>query len=219
MTFSSSASVRFSPGSPGSELARRAVGAGLEARIAPAALAALRDLEFHAGALQVAELLAGIGIASPRCRPAPRRTDPRRCGRCSRCPSRPRPTCALIGALDAKIGQRVDALGRAQPARCRRARHRRRPDRQRARISRAGSWREPRPPLPACTRSVASSTNFIRPAYLNARRCGAPQTKTPARGRGFEHTAAAEPSSWQFALVFGASGCTLTYMRCSAPWR
>src|SRR5579863_5855238 len=45
----------------------------------------------------------------------------------------------------------------------------------------------PRPPLPACTRSRASSTNFMMRLYCICRTLP-PQTKAPARGRGLRET-------------------------------
>src|SRR4051794_20143103 len=47
----------------GTELARTAVLAGLEALVTPAAPAAARNHEFHAGLCHVAELLAGFAVA------------------------------------------------------------------------------------------------------------------------------------------------------------
>src|SRR6202008_111271 len=55
--------VAFLPGQPGAELARRAVGARLEALIAPPALATAGHEELLAVAREVAELLLRVRVA------------------------------------------------------------------------------------------------------------------------------------------------------------
>ena len=66
MTFISSCERALLARQAGTELARRAVGAGLEAGVAPAALAAARHQQRVAFVHEVAELLAGLRVADHR---------------------------------------------------------------------------------------------------------------------------------------------------------
>ena len=113
MTLSSSSSSRCLARQARAELARRAVLAGLEALVAPAALAAARHQQFHAGLRQVAELLAGLAVAHDGAR--------RHVDQC--CPAAATGHVAAAarlavlgaeGAHDAKVRQRVDAVLGAQ---------------------------------------------------------------------------------------------------------
>ena len=95
-------------------LARRAVGRALEALVAPAALAALRDQQRLARGRQVAERLARVVIEARPCRPASARRGRRRRGRCS--PGRrPAARSARGTCADAVVDERIDAVLGAQP--------------------------------------------------------------------------------------------------------
>ena len=101
-------------GQPGPELARRAVGAGLELGVAPTALAAARHEQRIAGAHEVAQLLAGLRIPHHR-------ADRHRHIEIVAAAAGAVVAAARLArlrleiALDTEVRERVDALGRAQP--------------------------------------------------------------------------------------------------------
>src|SRR6188768_4011117 len=95
------------------ELARRTILARLETLVAPAALAALRDQQFHAGLRKITEYLARFTIAN----------DSARGDRDQRVLAAATGHVASAARLavfraecadDAEVGQRVDAIERAQ---------------------------------------------------------------------------------------------------------
>ncbi len=108
ITFSSSFRVRRSPGEPGPELARRAVHAALEARVAPAALAALGHLESLTRFTRSPS--CSWVSASNTMVPTGHRDDisspPRPVSRCLASLAMP----GLVGARVAEVRQRIDAL-------------------------------------------------------------------------------------------------------------
>ena len=71
ISFSRSQTQRSSPGQPGSALARRAVGRGLEVGVAEAAVAAAQQDDALAGLGQVGEHGLLVLVAASGCRPAP----------------------------------------------------------------------------------------------------------------------------------------------------
>ena len=139
MTLSSSASVRFSPGSPGPNWRGARLVLDLKRVLPQPPLPPWATLSSWPADGQIAERLLGFGIAHHACRPA------RDIQILAAAAGAAIARAAVAGlrledALDAKVRQRIDAFGPRAARRCRHGRHRRHRGRRRARISRAGNW-------------------------------------------------------------------------------
>ena len=150
-TRSSSLSFALLARPAGRELARRAVGAGLEVQVAEAAVAALaRAARAGPGRSRSAITLAGLGVADDGAHRHAQHDVLAGRAVLVRAAARSRRSSALVAARVAVVDQRVEvAVGDAHRC-CRRARRRRRRGRRSGMNFSRRKLAQPSPPLPAC---------------------------------------------------------------------